>query len=152
MATAKRTVQKPGAASTTPAPVTTTEENTNTAAQTDAAPAQATTPNALTQPIAAGSLLSAPTDAGGAYLPEQLANDERSELERLRAENLKVRVVQLNAVELERLRAENLALKQQQAAAPVTATQVTGPAPVPPAPERTTHAGGGVLTEHGWLI
>lgn len=138
---ATRKVQTPGA------PATTTEENTtpdqqdqglfpkseqdNAAAQTDAAPAQATTPDALTPPIAAGTLVDASTDEGGAYLPEQLANDERSELERLRA--------------------ENLALKQQQAAQPATATQVTGPAPTAPAPANRSK-GGGALTEHGWLV
>ena len=146
MATAKRTVQKPGAASTAPAPATTTENTTpdqqdqglftvpeqdNTAAQTDAAPAQATTPNALTPPIAAGSLVSASTDVGGAYLPESLADDGRSELERLRA--------------------ENLALKQQQAAQLAIATKVTGPAPTAPAPVNQSK-GGGRPTEHGWIV
>lgn len=117
MSTAKRNVQKPGA--TTPAPTT-----------TDTTPAQATTPNALTPPIAAGSLVDASTDTG-AYLPEQLANDERYELERLRA--------------------ENLTLKQQQAALPATATKTTGPKPTAPAPVNQSK-GGGTLTEHGWIV
>lgn len=144
MATAKRTVQKPGAAT---APTTTTTENTTPdqqdqglfpapeqdtiATQTDAAPAQATNPDALTPPIVAGTLVDASTDVGGAYLPESLADDERSELERLRA--------------------ENLALKQQQAAQPAIATQVTGPAPTAPAPANRSK-GGGRLTEHGWIV